>query len=294
MSTTALSSSDAAATPPPPRPATPPPRLPGRLRGAIAAVAATLAGFGLLLALWGLAGLMSVDRSIPDQPRQLLPGPAETLPVLGSMLADPFYDNGPNDKGIGLQAVQSLVRVFQGWSIGLLIAVPLGLLLGASPLVRRVFEPVVQTLRPVSPLAWFPLGLAVMQSGPEATVFVIVVTSLWPTLINTMYGVMSLPDDYRNVARVFRFSRRQYVAKVLLPYALPHILTGLRLSMGIAWLVIVAAEMLAGGTGLGYFIWDAYNAGSLTRVLAAIIVIGLIGLVLDRSFDLVARKVGQS
>jgi nitrate/nitrite transport system permease protein len=266
------------------------PRLPGWLRSGAIAAACTAAGFGLLILLWAVAAWFSVDRSIPGMPRQLLPGPVETLPALWQMLLDPFYDNGPNDKGIGLQALHSLAHVFHGWGVGLLIAIPLGILLGTSRIARSILDPVVQTLRPVSPLAWFPLGLAVMQSAPDATVFVIVITSLWPTLINTMYGVMSLPDDYRNVARVFRFSRFQYVTKVVLPYAVPHILTGMRLSMGIAWLVIVAAEMLAGGTGLGYFIWDAYNAGSLTRVLGAIIVIGVIGLLLDRAFDLLARR----
>lgn len=257
-------------------------------------VAAAAAGFALLLGLWSLASLISIDRSIPDMPRRLLPGPLETLPILWDMMLNPFYDNGPNDKGIGIQAAYSLGRVFQGWGLGLLIAIPLGIAIGANKTALAVLNPAIQTLRPVSPLAWFPLGLAVMKSAPDATVFVIVITSLWPTLINTALGVSSVPDDYRNVAKVFRFTRWQYVTKVLLPYAVPHILTGLRLSMGIAWLVIVAAEMLAGGTGLGYFIWDSYNAGLLTNVLAAILVIGVIGLLLDRALDLLARKLSPS
>ncbi len=257
--------------------------------------AATAAvGFGLLLALWSLASAISIDRSVPDMPRRLLPGPLETLPILWDMILNPFYDNGPNDKGIGIQAAYSLGRVFQGWGLGLLIAIPLGIALGANKTALAAFNPVIQTLRPVSPLAWFPLGLAVMKSAPNATVFVIVITSLWPTLINTVFGVSSVPDDYRNVAKVFRFSRWQYVTKVLLPYAVPHILTGLRLSMGIAWLVIVAAEMLAGGTGLGYFICDSYNAGLLTNVLAAILIIGVIGLLLDRALELIARKLSPA
>jgi len=268
--------------------------LPPWLVAAAKRLAATLTGFALLLILWSVAAVFSVDTSDPAAPRQLLPGPTETLGVLWELLRNPFYDNGPNDKGIGLQALYSLGRVFQGWGIGLLIAVPLGLALGAIPLASAVLNPVIQTLRPVSPLAWFPIGLTVLQSSPKATVFVIVITSLWPTLINTLYGVASIPDDYRNVSRVFKFSPSKYVLKVLLPYAVPHILTGMRLSMGIAWLVIVAAEMLAGGTGIGYYIWDSYNAGSLTRVLAGILVIGFIGLLLDRAFDLISRKLSYA
>ncbi len=282
---------------PPRLPAVAPVARPGlslKTREWLSDAAATVAGFGLLLLIWAVASALSTDSNDPTSARRLLPAPGETLAMLWEMLRQPFYDNGPNDKGIGLQALYSLQTVFQGWGLGLLIAVPLGLALGAIPLALKVLNPVIQILRPVSPLAWFPIGLTVLQSSPKATVFVIVITSLWPTLINTLYGVASLPDDYRNVSRVFRFSRMRYVTKVLLPYAVPHILTGMRLSMGIAWLVIVAAEMLAGGTGIGYFIWDAYNAGSLTKVMAGILVIGVIGLLLDRLFDLIGRKLSYA
>jgi nitrate/nitrite transport system permease protein len=266
----------------------------GKGSAMLKSIGATVAGFALLLLLWAIASALSIDHSDPSMPRQLLPGPVETLGVLLELLRNPFYDNGPNDKGIGLQALYSLQRVFQGWGLGLLIAIPLGLALGSLPVARAVLNPVIQVLRPVSPLAWFPIGLTVLQSSPKATVFVIVITSLWPTLINTLYGVASLPDDYRNVSRVFNFSRRQYITKVLLPFATPHIVTGMRLSMGIAWLVIVAAEMLAGGAGIGYFIWDAYNAGSLTKVMAGILVIGFIGLLLDQLFDFIGRKLSYA
>jgi nitrate/nitrite transport system permease protein len=279
-----------AAVPPPAIEPVKPSKAAAWLREAGSSVGTTALGFGLLLIAWAAASALSVDTSDPAAPRTLLPGPVETLRVLGEMLANPFYDNGPNDKGILLQAFYSLQRVFQGWGLGLLIAIPLGLALGASTLARNVLNPVIQVMRPVSPLAWFPIGLTVLQSSPKATVFVIVITSLWPTLINTLYGVASLPDDFRNVSKVFKFSRWQHISKVLVPYAVPHILTGMRLSMGIAWLVIVAAEMLAGGTGIGYFIWDSYNAGSLTRVLAGILVVGIIGLLLDRLLDVVANR----
>jgi nitrate/nitrite transport system permease protein len=238
------------------------------------------AGFALLLALWQLAAWASAD----------LPGPVATLPVLWELVRNPFYDNGPNDKGIGLQVLYSLGRVFGGWAIGSLIAVPIGLLMGASRTAGRVLNPVVQVLRPVSPLAWYPIGLAVYHSSAHAVTFAIVITSLWPALINTMAGVAALPEDYRNVARVFRFSTWKYVSKVLLPFVLPHTLTGLRLSMGIAWMVIVAGEMLAGGTGIGFFVWDSWNALSLPRVISAILIIGLIGLVLDRGLEWLAQR----
>ncbi len=251
-------------------------RAAGLLRGSVMG----LAGFVVLVALWQAAALLSRG----------LPSPAETLPVLAGLLADPFYTNGPNDQGIGLQVWYSLGRVFSGWTIGSLIAIPVGLLMGASPLVMRVLNPAVQVLRPVSPLAWYPIGLAVYQNAGNAVIFAIVITSLWPTLINTMAGVAALPQDYRNVARVFRFSPAKYLGRVLLPYALPHILTGLRLSMGTAWMVIVAGEMLAGGTGIGFFVWDSWNALSLPRVISAIVVIGLVGLLLDRAMDWLARR----
>jgi nitrate/nitrite transport system permease protein len=251
-----------------------------RASDALYALALGGVGFGLLLCLWQLLAWVQSD----------LPGPAETLPVLWELLRNPFYDNGPNDKGIGLQVLYSLGRVFSGWALGSLIAVPLGLLMGGSLTARQVLNPVVQVLRPVSPLAWYPIGLAVYRNSGHAVTFAIVITSLWPTLINTAAGVAALPEDYRNVARVFRFSTWKYVSKVLLPFVLPHTLTGLRLSMGIAWMVIVAGEMLAGGTGIGFFVWDSWNALSLPRVISAILIIGLIGLVLDRGLEWLAQR----
>jgi nitrate/nitrite transport system permease protein len=243
-----------------------------------------LCGFGILLGIWAVVSGVS----------QSLPGPFTTLRTLAQMLADPFYDNGPNDKGIGIQLVSSIGRVFAGFALGSLVAIPVGMLMGASSTCRRLFNPLVQLLRPVSPLAWFPIGLAVFKHAGEATIFVIFITSLWPTLINTAFGVGSLPDDHRNVARAFAFSRGRYLRRVLIPFSLPHILTGLRLSLGIAWVVIVAGEMLSGGIGIGFFVWDSWNALSLERVMSAILLIGLIGLLLDRGFDFIARKVSYA
>jgi nitrate/nitrite transport system permease protein len=171
-----------------------------------------------------------------------------------------------------------------------MVAIPIGVLMGASPAIQKVLNPLVQLLRPVSPLAWFPIGLAVFKSADHATIFVIFITSLWSTLINTAFGVASMPEEHRNVARAFAFSRSRYLRRIVIPFALPHILTGLRLSLGVAWLVIVAGEMLSGGIGIGFFVWDSWNALSLERVMSAILLIGLIGLLFDRGFDYVARK----
>jgi nitrate/nitrite transport system permease protein len=256
-------------------------------RGAIGAGKSAgymLCGFGILLGIWAVVSGVS----------QSLPGPFTTLRTLAQLLSDPFYDNGPNDKGIGIQLVSSIGRVFAGFALGSLVAIPVGVLMGASSTCRRLFNPLVQLLRPVSPLAWFPIGLAVFKHAGEATIFVIFITSLWPTLINTAFGVGSLPDDHRNVARAFAFSRGRYLRRILIPFSLPHILTGLRLSLGIAWVVIVAGEMLSGGIGIGFFVWDSWNALNLERVMSAILLIGLIGLLLDRGFDFIARKVSYA
>lgn len=249
--------------------------------GFINSTAWMLAGFGVLLIVWGIFSGISEGS---------LPGPLATLKVLWQLISRPFYDNGPNDKGVGIQLFSSIVRVFIGFGMGSLVAIPAGVMIGASDVCKKLFYPLVQLLRPVSPLAWFPIGLAVFKHAGEATIFVIFITSLWPTLINTAFGVASLPDDHRNVARAFGFSKKKYLTKILIPFSLPHILTGLRLSVGVAWLVIVAGEMLSGGIGIGFFVWDSWNALSLERVMSAILLIGIVGLLLDRGFDLIARK----
>jgi nitrate/nitrite transport system permease protein len=219
-----------------------------------------------------------------------LPTPVATFAVLWELVSDPFYDYGPNDKGIALQLGSSLGRVFFGFLCGAVIAIPIGLLMGASSFCKKVFDPIVQVLKPVSPLAWFPIGLVAFQSAGNATIFIIFITSLWPTLINTAFGVSSIPDDHKNVAKAFGFSKWKYLTKVLLPYSLPHIITGLRLSISVAWLVIVAGEMLSGGIGIGFFVWDSWNALSLEKVISAILIIGMVGLLLDRLFALLQKR----
>jgi nitrate/nitrite transport system permease protein len=245
----------------------------------------SLLGFGFMVGFWYLVSLYT---------KGALPTPMATFSVFYELVMDPLYDYGPNDKGIGLQLGSSLVRVFSGFLLGSLFAIPVGFIMGASKLGNKIFYPIVQILKPVSPLAWFPIGLVVFENSGMATVFIIFITSLWPTLINTAFGVASIPDDHKNVAKAFGFSKWKYLTKVLLPYSLPHIITGLRLSIGVAWLVIVAGEMLSGGMGIGFFVWDSWNALSLERVICAILIIGIVGLILDRFFSALEKRVTYS
>jgi nitrate/nitrite transport system permease protein len=241
----------------------------------------TLAGCAILMLIWAAISAFTSNA---------LPSPFATLKTLWQLISHPFYDNGPNDKGIGLQIYSSIIRVFIGFALGSLVAIPTGILIGASDTCKKLFYPLVQLLRPVSPLAWFPIGLVIFKNAGNATIFMIFITSLWPTVINTAFGVASIPEDHRNVARAFAFSKWRYFTRILLPFSMPHILTGLRLSMGVAWLVIVAGEMMSGGIGIGFFVWDSYNGGSLEKVMSAIILIGVVGLILDRGFDFIAKR----
>lgn len=228
---------------------------------------------------------------------EIMPSASQTFHDFWVWVSDPFYIRGDNDKGIGWQVLTSLRRVLIGFTIGGSLGVVFGTLMGLSKLSSKAFDPYVQILRPVSPLAWLPLGLGLLKN-PEATaLFVIAITSIWPTLLNTRFGVMNVDPTYLDVARSLGASRWRILTKVILPAAAPSILAGLRISIGIAWLVIVAAEILIGGTGIGYFIWNEWNNLSITSIITAIIVVGLVGMVLDRLFmilqDMVAfgRKV---
>ncbi|WP_269234751.1 nitrate ABC transporter permease [Flavobacterium flavigenum] len=243
-----------------------------------------LAGIGILffIGFWTLLSIYTKDA---------LPGPLATFTVLKEMLSDPFYDYGPNDKGIGLQLFNSIKTVLSGFLLGSLIAIPIGILMGASAICKQIFYPIVQLLKPVSPLAWFPIGLVVFKDTGLATIFIVFITSLWSTLINTSFGIASIPQDHKNVAKAFGFSKMRYLTKILIPYSLPHIITGLRLSISVAWLVIVAGEMLSGGAGIGFFVWDSWNALSLEKVISAIIIIGIVGLLFDKLFTFIETKV---
>jgi nitrate/nitrite transport system permease protein len=245
----------------------------------------TAAGFGLLMLIWAMISSITQER---------LPAPFSVLTVLGELIRDPFYDYGPNDKGIAIQLTSSLGKVFSGFLLGTFLAIPIGLLMGANQFCKKIFYPIVQILKPVSPLAWFPIGLVIFEDTAMATVFIIFITSLWSTLINTAFGVATIPEDHKNVAKAFGFSTERYLTKILIPYTLPHIITGLKLSISVAWLVIVAGEMLSGGMGIGFFVWDSWNALSLERVISAILIIGLVGLLLDRAFTWLEKKVSYA
>ena len=204
---------------------------------------------------------------------------------------DPFYVRGTNDQGIGIQIAYSIGRVLLGFGLAALVAIPLGFLIGMSPLLYRAFDPFIQVLKPISPLAWMPLALYTIKDSATSSIFVIFICSLWPMLINTAFGVSAVRREWLNVARTLEVSPMRKAFLVVLPAAAPTIMTGMRISVGIAWLVIVAAEMLVGGTGIGYFVWNEWNNLSISNILCAILLIGLVGMVLDQLLARLARAV---
>ncbi|HEY5607601.1 MAG TPA: nitrate ABC transporter permease [Alphaproteobacteria bacterium] len=225
------------------------------------------------------------------QGKSAMPGPADVGVKIAGHLERPFYDNGPNDKGIALQLLYSIARVLGGFGLAVLVAVPLGFLIGMSPLMRRALDPFIQVLKPISPLAWMPLALYTIKDSATSSVFVIFICSVWPTLINTAFAVASVRREWLNVARTLEVGTVRRAFAVILPAAAPTIMTGMRISIGIAWLVIVAAEMLVGGTGIGYFVWNEWNNLSITNVITAILAIGLVGMVLDQALASLAKLV---
>lgn len=257
---------------------------------------------GIFLFVWYLATLPAGTASAANDEYAALMGNSSRkttgLPTLAQMgevawqhVTDPFYDNGPNDKGIGIQLAYSLARVLAGFSLAALVAIPLGFLIGMSPLLYRALDPFIQVLKPISPLAWMPLALYTIKDSATSSIFVIFICSLWPMLINTAFGVASVRRDWLNVARTLEVSPLRKAFRVILPAAAPTIMTGMRISMGIAWLVIVAAEMLVGGLGIGYFVWNEWNNLSLANVIFAILVIGFTGMLLDIVFGRLQKLV---
>ena len=219
------------------------------------------------------------------------PSLAEMGRTVWGHVSNPFYDNGPNDKGIAIQLAHSLGRVALGFGLACLVAIPLGFVIGMSPLLRRAFDPFIQVLKPISPLAWMPLALYTIKDSNVSGVFVIFICSVWPMLMNTAFGVAGVRRDWLNVARTLEVPPITKAFRVILPAAAPTILTGMRISIGIAWLVIVPAEMLVGGTGIGYFIWNEWNNLSLTNVIFAILTIGVVGMLLDWVFGRLQKAV---
>jgi nitrate/nitrite transport system permease protein len=257
---------------------------------------------GVFLFIWYLATLPVERATTANDEYAALMGKASQktsgLPTLAQMgevtwqhLTHPFYDNGPNDKGIGIQLAYSLARVLSGFALAALVAIPVGFVIGMSPLLRRALDPFIQVLKPISPLAWMPLALYTIKDAATSSIFVIFICSLWPILINTAFGVASVRREWLNVAHTLEVSPVRKAFRVVLPAAAPTIMTGMRISMGIAWLVIVAAEMLVGGLGIGYFVWNEWNNLSLANVIFAILVIGFVGMLLDFIFARLQRLV---
>jgi nitrate/nitrite transport system permease protein len=212
---------------------------------------------------------------------ELMPTPPEALIANWDYILHPFYERGPGDLGIGWLLLASLRRVILGFGLGALFAIPLGFLIGMSRPAMLAFNPIIQIFKPVSPLAWLPISLSLFNLADPSAIFVIFITSLWPTIINTALGVSSVPKDYLDVAQVLEMPRWRQITKIILPASLPYIFTGLRISLGIAWLVIVAVEMLTGGIGIGFFVWDEWSRLNLSSVFLAVFIIGLTGLILD-------------
>ncbi|MEW6118763.1 MAG: nitrate ABC transporter permease [Pseudomonadota bacterium] len=265
----------------------------------------SLALFGIFLLVWQLATqpeAQTVAAGVDPEYAALMgggaassassfPTPMQMAQTVWERLSDPFYDNGPNDKGIGIQLAYSIARVLAGFFMAAAVAIPLGFVIGNSRVFYQALDPYVQLLKPISPLAWMPLALYTIKDASASSIFVIFICSLWPMLINTAHGVASVKKEWLDVSRTLEVNPLRLAFRVVLPAAAPTILTGMRISMGIAWLVIVAAEMLVGGTGIGYFVWNEWNNLSITNVLFAIFMIGVVGMALDSLFGVLSKRV---
>ena len=251
------------------------------MKNALSNFGYSLVGVGMVLALWAaLSATVAPD----------LPSPIKTWEESKIYILQPFEKRGEMDQGILRMAMYSLIRVAKGFALAVIIGTPLGFMLGSSPLFFKMFDPTIQVLRPISPLAWLPLGLILFRQSEPAALFTIALCSMWPTVINTMTGVRAIPQDYQNVAKVLRLSPWKKLTKVLLPATLPYMFTGYRLSLGLAWLVIVAAEMLTGTPGVGGFLWQEYNSLIYSHILLSIITIGVVGFLLDRLMGMAEAK----
>jgi nitrate/nitrite transport system permease protein len=240
-----------------------------------------------LLPLAGFAGLIAVWWAIALFRPELMPTPPQALMENLDYIFNPFYRRGPGDLGLGWLLLASLRRVIIGFLIGAAVAIPVGFLIGMSKPAMLAINPIIQVLKPVSPLAWLPIALAIFNVADPSAIFVIFITSLWSTIINTALGVSSVPKDYQDVAQMLEMSAWKKIVKIILPASLPYIFTGLRISLGVAWLVIVAVEMLTGGIGIGFFVWDEWSRLNLSSVFLAVFVIGITGLILDYILGLV-------
>ena len=238
-----------------------------------------------------VAALLGIWEWWSSGPAATLPAPSRVWNDSYEMIVNPFYDRGGLDKGLGLHLMASLQRVFLGFAISAVVGVALGMLVGSSRLAMRALDPLFQVLRTVPPLAWLPISLAAFREAQPSAIFVIFITAVWPIIINTAVGVRNVPQDYRNVARVIRLSPFDWFARIVVPAAAPYIFTGLRIGVGLSWLAIIAAEMLIGGVGIGFFVWDAWNSSNLSDIVVALVYIGLVGFILDRLMAMVGRAV---
>jgi nitrate/nitrite transport system permease protein len=267
-----------------------PPRAPGMLQSALVQtgryfmthVLPPLIVIGVVLIVWQMLG---------SRPGAGLPPPSKVVQDTWELIVHPFYDRGGNDVGIAWQLLASLKRVAYGYSLAVIVGVSLGVLVGQSTWALRGLDPLFQVLRTVPPLAWLPISLAAFRDGQPSALFVIFITSIWPIIINTSIGIRNIPQDYRNVAKVVRLNGIEYFVKIMLPAAAPFIFSGLRIGVGLSWLAIVAAEMLIGGVGIGFFIWDAWNSSRISDIILALVYVGLVGFTLDRLVAWVGKKV---
>jgi nitrate/nitrite transport system permease protein len=249
-------------------------------RALLVRVFAPLAGIGLLVGIWALLTMNGGS----------FPTPAATFAAAVKLFSDPFYSNGPNDVGIGWNVLNSLERVGLGFGLAALVGIPLGFVIGRFATINHMVSPLISLLKPVSPLAWLPIGLLVFKRADPAAIWTIFICSIWPMVLNTAAGVQRVPTDYLNVARVLNLSEWKIATRILLPAVMPYILTGIRLSVGTAWLVIVAAEMLTGGVGIGFWVWDEWNNLNVAHILIAIFVIGFVGLLLEWGLLAIAKR----
>jgi nitrate/nitrite transport system permease protein len=241
------------------------------------------AKFLRVIAPWvAIAGFLGIWQLLCASEGATLPPPTRVLNETWDLIINPFFQGNGTNKGLFWQILASLQRVAIGYSLAVVVGIAVGILIGVSPLMYSAFDPLFQVLRTIPPLAWLPIALAAIQKSEPAALFVIFITAVWPIVINTAVGVQRIPQDYNNVARVLQLSRQKYFLKILLPAALPYIFTGLKIGIGLSWLAIIAAEMLIGGVGIGFFIWDAYNSAKVSEIILALLYVGLVGFCLDR------------
>jgi nitrate/nitrite transport system permease protein len=240
-----------------------------------------------------LAAIIALWEVICSQPGAALPSPSKLVADSWELIADPFYDRGGLDKGLFWHLLASLRRVAIGYALAAVVGIALGTLVGLSTWAMRGLDPIFQVLRTVPPLAWLPLSLAAFRDGQPSAIFVIFITAIWPIIINTAVGIRNIPQDYRNVARVIRLNPFEYFWKIMLPATVPYMFTGLRIGVGLSWLAIVAAEMLIGGVGIGFFIWDAWNSSLISDIIVALIYVGLVGFLLDRLITLIGYFIAR-